>query len=417
MRSLLPFVLVLLSATPLDAYPLDGASRTGIRRLAGYRLIQEGKIKGSMRLPVGALLSSGEIHLRLKGANDSFDIDVRTAHDPYLQAGIERIFTGRDPSYSLALLDISDPRRPLYASLRPDEKKIPGSLGKLCVVTGLFGALADSWPSIAERERVLRETIVEADSFIYRDGKTLPIYHEGDAAVVNRRLQLGDRFNLWEWLDHMLSQSSNAAGSMVWKQAILIRRFGLAYPPSRAEETAFLKNIPKTELSTLALAALEKPLTAAGVDTSRLRLGTFFTRNASAAVPGTASYACPGELLRWLVKLEQGKIVDEWSSLEIKKLLYFVRPRYRYASSPALLKAAVFFKSGSLFECRPEPGYHCGQYRGNQTNLMHSVAIVESGKRVYLIAMMSNVLKVNSAVEHQTIAGEIERLIQSRPES
>ena len=417
MRSLLPFVLVLLSATPLDAYPLDGASRTGIRRLAGYRLIQEGKIKGSMRLPVGALLSSGEIHLRLKGANDSFDIDLRTPHDPYLQAGIERIFTRRDPSYSLALLDISDPRRPLYASLRPDEKKIPGSLGKLCVVTGLFGALADSWPSIPARERVLRETIVEADSFIYRDGKTLPIYHDGDAAVVNSRLQLGDRFNLWEWLDHMLSQSSNAAGSMVWKQAILIRRFGLAYPPSRAEETAFLKHIPKTELSTLALAALEKPLTAAGVDTSRLRLGTFFTRNASAAVPGTASYACPGELLRWLVKLEQGKIVDEWSSLEIKKLLYFVRPRYRYASSPALLKAAVFFKSGSLFECRPEPGYHCGQYRGNQTNLMHSVAIVESGKRVYLIAMMSNVLKVSSAVEHQTIAGEIERLIQSRPES
>jgi hypothetical protein len=416
MRSLLPFVLVLLSATPLDAYPLDGASRTGIRRLTGYRLM-EGKIKGSMRLPGGALLSSDQIHLHLKGENESFDIDVRTPHDPYLQAGIERIFTGRDPSYSLALLDISDPRRPLYASLRPDEKKIPGSLGKLCVVAGLFGALADSWPSIAARERVLRETIVEADSFIYRDGKTVPIYHEGDAAVVNRQLQLGDRFNLWEWLDHMLSQSSNAAGSTVWKQAMLIRRFGLAYPPSRAEETAFLKNIPKTELSTLALAALEKPLTAAGVDTSRLRLGTFFTRNASAAVPGTASYACPGELLRWLVKLEQGKIVDEWSSLEIKKLLYFVRPRYRYASSPALLKAAVFFKSGSLFECRPEPGYHCGQYRGNRTNLMHSVAIVESGKRVYLVAMMSNVLKANSAVEHQTIAGEIERLIQSRPGS
>lgn len=61
--------------------------------------------------------------------------------------------------------------------------------------------------------------------------------------------------------------------------------------------------------------------------------------------------------------------MDEWSSLDIKKLLYFVRPRYRYASSPALLTAAVYFKSGSLFECRPEPGYHCGQYQGNQTNL------------------------------------------------
>jgi len=415
MSSLLPFVLILLSAIPLDAYPLDGFSKTGIRRLTGYRLIQEGKIKGSVRLPAGALLTSGQIQLHLKGTNDNFDVDARTPHDPYLQAGIERILAGRDPSYSLALLDISDPRRPLYASLRPDEKKIPGSLGKLCVVTGLLGALADSWPSVPERERVLRETIVEADSFIYRDSKTVPIYHDGDAAVVHRQLQSGDRFNLWEWLDHMLSQSSNAAGSTVWKQAMLVRRFGTAYPPSRAEETAFLKDTPKTELSTLALAALEKPLAAAGLDTTRLRLGTFFTSKASAAIPGTASYACPGELLRWLVKLEQGKIVDEWSSLEIKKLLYFVRPRYRYASSPALSKAAVYFKSGSLFECRPEPGYHCGQYRGNQTNLMHSVAIVESGKRVYLVAMMSNVLKVNSAVEHQTIAGEIERLIQSNP--
>ena len=30
-------------------------------------------------------------------------------------------------------------------------------------------------------------------------------------------------------------------------------------------------------------------------------------------------------------------------------------------------------------------------------------------------AMMSNVLGINSAVEHQTIAGEIEKLIQGRP--
>lgn len=64
------------------------------------------------------------------------------------------------------------------------------------------------------------------------------------------RATIEDRFNLWEWLDHMLSQSSNAAGSTVWKQAMPIRRFGSAYPPSRAEETAFLKDTPKTELST-----------------------------------------------------------------------------------------------------------------------------------------------------------------------
>ncbi len=407
--------MLLLTAPPLGTYPLDGAGSTGIRRLIGYRLVHEGKIKGAVRLPPGAIWKSDRILLRLKGVNPAFDITPTTPRDPYLQAGIERIFGGRDPSYAVALLDISDPQKPHYASLRGDDKKIPGSVGKLCVATGLFGALAATWPAIPDRQKVLHDTIVEADSFIFTDGKTVPIYNDGDTAVVNRTLRLGDRFNLWEWLDHMLSQSSNAAGSIVWKQAMLIRRFGARYPGSKAERDAFLADTPKPELSKRALSALEEPLSAAGIDASRLRLGTFFTRNASKVIPGAASYACPNELLRWLVKLEQGKVVDEWSSLEIKKLLYFVRPRCRYASAPALAQAAVFFKSGSLFECQPEAGFHCKQYAGNVTNLMNSVAVVESGEKRYLIALMSNVLRVNSAVEHQAIAGEIEKLVQGRP--
>ena len=405
----------LLIAPPLRTYPLDGAESTGIRRLIGYRLVHEGKIKGSVRFPPGAMLRSDQVLLSLKGVAPAFDFTPTTPHDPYLQTGVERIFGGRDPSYAVALLDISDPQQPRYASLRGNDKKIPGSVGKLCVATGLFGALAAAAPAIADREQLLRNTVVEADSFIFTDGKTVPIYEDGDTAVLNRTLRVGDRFSLWEWLDHMLSQSSNAAGSMVWKQAMLIRQFGSRYPNPKAEQDAFIADTPKAGLSKLALAALEEPLTSSGIDTSRMRLGTFFTRNASKAIPGAASYACPNELLRWLVKMEQGKIVDEWSSLEIKKLLYFVRPRYRYASAPALAKAAVFFKSGSLFECKPEPGYQCKQYAGNATNLMNSVAVVESGEKRYLVALMSNVLRVNSAVEHQTIAGEIEKLIQQRP--
>jgi hypothetical protein len=407
--------ILLLIAPPLGTYPLDGGKSTGIRRLIGYRLADEGKIKGAFRLPPGAKLHSDQILLRLRGVSASFDITASTPRDPYLQAGVERIFGARDSSYAVALLDISDPRKPQYASLRGDDKKIPGSVGKLCVATGLFGGMAATWPDIPDRQKVLHDTIVEADSFIFTDGKTVPIYNDGDAAVVSRTLRLGDRFNLWEWLDHMLSQSSNAAGSMVWKEAMLIRRFGARYPGSKAERDAFLTGTPKSELSTHALSALEAPLAASGIDTSRMRLGTFFTRNASKAIPGAASYACPNELLRWLVKLEQGRIVDEWSSLEIKKLLYFVRPRYRYASAPALAQAAVFFKSGSLFECKAEAGFNCKQYMGNVTNLMNSVAVVESGEKRYLVALMSNVLKVNSAEEHQAIAGEVERLIQQRP--
>lgn len=406
-------VLLATPVPPTPAYPLDGAAATGIRRLTGYRLVKEGKIKGAVPLPPGALLTSDQIVLRLKGANAGFDIAPNTPHDPYLQAGLERIFGGRDASYAIAVLDMSDPQRPLYAALRGDDKKIPGSVGKLCIVTGLFGALAKTWPAIPERQRMLRDTIVEADSFIISDGKTVPIYQDGDAAVVNRALRVGDRFSLWEWVDHMLSQSSNAAGSMMWKQAMLMRKFGTAYPRPKAEQDAFIKDTPKPELGKLALAALEEPLAASGIDTSRMRLGTFFTRTASNAIPGSGSYACPNELLRWLVKMEQGKVVDEWSSLEIKKLLYFVRPRYRYASAPALANAAVFFKSGSLFECKP--GAACKAYAGNVTNLMHSVAVVESGDKRYLVALMSNVLGVNSAVEHATIAGEIEKLMQGRP--
>ena len=410
-----PLLALILVACCAQAYPLDGAAKTGIRRLIGYKLSNEGKIKGP-KLPQGALLTSDQIVLHLKGTNDSFDVDAKLPHDPYLQAGIEKIFSTRDPSYGVAMLDITDPKRPLYASHQAEQKMVPGSVGKLLVVTGLFGALAQLHPSSTEaREKVLRETIVTADGFIFRDGKTVPIYNEGDAGVLNRRLELGDKFSLWEWTDHMLSQSSNAGGSTVWKQVMLLRQFGARYPLPKEEEKRFFETTPKPELSKLALDSLEIPARASGIDTTRFRLGTFFTRSAEKVIPGTASYGCPNELLRWLVKVEQGKLVDAWSSLEIKKLLYFVRPRYRYASSPALNKAAVFFKSGSLVECSPGAGPECRNYKGDERNLMHSVAIVESGKKVYMVVIMSNVLKVNSAVEHQTIAGEIEKLVQARP--
>ena len=44
---------------------------------------------------------------------------------------------------------------------------------------------------------------------------------------------------------------------------------------------------------------------------------------------------------------------------------------------------------------------------------MNSVAVVESGSRVYLVTLMSNILRTNSAVEHQRIAGLVEKLIQT----
>lgn len=121
--------------------------------------------------------------------------------------------------------------------------------------------------------------------------------------------------------------------------------------------------------------------------------------------------------MQYLLRLEQGRLVDVFSSREIKRLIYMTERRIRYASSPALNDAAVYFKSGSLYRCKPEPDFVCRKYQGNVDNLLNSVAIVESpaGERrlYYLVVVMSNVLRKNSAVVHQTLATRIHRLLEA----
>ena len=114
-----------------------------------------------------------------------------------------------------------------------------------------------------------------------------------------------------------------------------------------------------------------------------------------------------------MVAMERGKIVDMQSSLEIKRLLYTTATRIRYASSGSLTTAAVYFKSGSLYQCRAEEGFNCGQYMGNISNYMNSLIIVEHPDGIkYMVALMSNVLKKNSAADHQALASKIERAIR-----
>ena len=85
--------------------------------------------------------------------------------------------------------------------------------------------------------------------------------------------------------------------------------------------------------------------------------------------------------MRYLLRMEQGRLVDEWSSREIKRLMYVTERRIRYAVVARARDAAVYFKSGSLYECAPEPGFTCGQYMGNVKNYMNSIAIIESPGR------------------------------------
>lgn len=407
------------AAVSMTLYPLDGYEYTGIRRLRAYAMILDGRMPGNLRLQPGARLARSDIRLRLQGIRDDLDIPPDAATDPQLQAGIERIVGRRHPSYRVAILDITDPRNPRYAAIRPEQGYIPGSVGKLLVMTGLFNELRQLHPhDIAARERLLRNTMVVADAFAMPNSHEVPIVAPDWSRVAHRSIRLGDTFSLWEWVDHMVSPSSNAAGSMVWKEALLMDHFGTRYPPSKEEAEAFLRDTPRNELTERSIRILEEPLEDAGLDPEKLHLRTFFTRGASSAIPGRGSLSTPRALVRWMMKMEQGQLVDGWSSLEMKRLLYTTRRRYRYAFSPALNDAAVYFKSGSLYRCVEEEGYQCGQYRGNAENLMHSVAIVETpagatDPRVYLISMMSNVLKLNSAEEHMNIGTEIERLVAS----
>ena len=62
----------------------------------------------------------------------------------------------------------------------------------------------------------------------------------------------------------------------------------------------------------------------------------------------------------------------------MKRYLYMTKKRYRYAYAPELANAAIYFKSGSFYQCVEEEGFSCGKYRGNGKNLMNSIAIVES---------------------------------------
>ena len=170
-------------------------------------------------------------------------------------------------------------------------------------------------------------------------------------------------------------------------------------------------------------------------------------------------------------------MVDEFSSLELKRMLYLTRKRIRYGVSPALNDSAIFFKTGSLYKCKPEEGFRCGAYRGNDVNVLNALIVVETPepppepepetaedaeasktaaatkvteaakadeprktpeatkaadaaqakpqapaavtipepKWVYLVAVMSNELKRNAATDHMNLATAIHELVTTEP--
>jgi len=411
-HSLLLAIALAMSPGFALAYPIDAYPETGIARLEGYRISQTDKRSYNL-LPPGALLKTEQIRLRL---TEHANLAIPTA-DATLTRKIIALLGADARNYSVSVLDLSDPTQPLYAEHNADVQRNPGSVGKIMVALALFQALADLYPDdIAARQRVLKNSQVTADAFIHTDSHTVPFWLAEDGSMPRRALREGDTANLWSYLDWALSASSNAAASMVIKQLVLLRHFGTDYPPTLEQEQAYFRESTPKERSDLLLDSLLTPLTRNGLDKETLRQGSFFTAEGKRRIAGTNSTSTTRELLHYLVLMEQGKLVDAWSSLEIKRLLYMTQRRIRYASSPALADAAVYFKSGSLFRCKPEAGFVCKKYQGNVDNWMNSVAIVESPagapRQFYMVALTSNVLRKNSAVEHQTFATRLHALMR-----
>jgi hypothetical protein len=406
------FISVFLFASLSWSYPLDGYAYTGIARLEAYRLAMEGKVRAPKQ-PPGALLSIDQVDLRLQAKTD---FEIPAADDEFVSR-MQNLLGDEADRYALAVLDLTNIEQPRYAEHRNTARANPGSVGKILIALGVFQALADVYPdNIDARLSILRNTAVTADEFVQSDHHVVPVWQPGQSRVRYPKIQIGDRASLWTYLDWMLSASSNAAASMVLKHLMLLVQYGTAYPVSETKAQQFFKTTSKKELRVLLSRALQDPIVRNGLDLEQLRQGSFFTWKGKRLVPGTTSYATPRELMRWLIKLEQGKLVDAFSSREIKRLLYMTQRRIRYASAPALAAAAVYFKSGSLYKCKSEPGFECKKYHGNVINMLNSVAIIEAPaidrQLFYMVVVMSNVLRKNSAVVHQTLATRIHRMLE-----
>lgn len=407
------FVLFFLTESA-HAYPIDGFLLTGIRRLVRLQMILDDELKDAMPV-MGARKKLDEIHLQLTNPKGD-SLEILPAPDPALQKAVNAIFPRLDESYSLTLLDITPGKKVRYASRQENRGFQPGSVGKLAVIAGLFTELQRIYPdSFEQRQELLKTKFVRAGRWAIADAHTVPFFDPETKVLVKRTVREEDVFSLYEWADHMLSVSNNGAASVVWREVILMRHFGQAYPYLNEEQaTEFFKTTPKSTLQKLAVAVVNEPLAEIGIQKEEWRLGSMFTQGAKSFISGEGgSIGSPYGLMKYLVALERGKIVDIKSSLEIKRLLYMTDRRIRYATSPRLTNAAVYFKSGSLYRCKSEEGFTCGKYMGNVENYMNSVAVIEHPNgTVYLVALMSNVLRKNSNQDHLALATQIDDIIR-----
>lgn len=404
-----------LGFTEYVEYPIDGYERTGIKRLKRLEMIKNGELKDTSPLPEGAKKSWTDIQLNLL-SRKADSVGSFFVVDESFQKEINGLFRGLDKSYSLTLLDISDPDSVRYAERNKTFGYQPGSVGKLAVLTALFEQLEKIYPdSFEKRTTLLKTKVVKAGVWGLTDEHTIPIFDIEKKTLVKRQVIASDVFSLYEWTDHMLSVSNNGAASIVWREALLMAAFGEKYPELTEEEAmAYFKETPKKDLTDLANDVVNLPLRDLGITSDEWRLGSFFTGGANTYVGDKGgSIGSPYGLMKFLIQLEQGNVIDEESSLEMKRLMYMTDRRIRYAQSPALKEASVYFKSGSLYKCDRSKGEECGKYMGNVQNFMNSVIIVEQPDNCrYMVVLMTNVLRKNSASDHMYLASAIDKIVR-----
>ncbi|AWX44751.1 hypothetical protein HME9304_01754 [Flagellimonas maritima] len=408
-KIILPIVLIVVLG--FSKYPIDGYERTGISRLLPIAKMLADSIDYN-RIPVGAYKRVSEIKLNLLGRkNDS--LSTLLQEDEELSEKMRRLFPGS--GYSATVMDISNPDSLRYMGYRENVGYQPGSVGKLAVLVALFDQLAKLCPEDFEQRMViLRNRKVASDIWGTGDHHTVPVYDAKKEDVTRRRVVAKDTFSLFEWADHMVSVSNNGAASVVYREALLMAGLGEDYL-TLTEDGAnkFFEETPRDSLTDLANEIVNEPLRVLGITEDEWRLGGFFTRGPGKYVGRKGgSIGTPVGLMKFLVQLEQGNVIDEASSLEMKRLMYLTDRRIRYAHSSRLDSAAVYFKSGSFYKCDRNKNPNCGDYAGNVFNYMNSVIIVEHPDDAkYIVCLMTNVLNKNSAGAHMYLASAIDEIM------
>lgn len=410
-KYILILICIVFSFGFISYYPIDGYEYTGIKRLYQLRQFQKDSVKYT-RIPKGAYKKWADIKLNLTHkTTDSVEELFKVDSD--FDRKIKRITP--QGAYSLAIMDMSNPNDLRYAEHRENVGYQPGSVGKIAVLLAVFDQLAKLCPdSYEERVAYLKNIKVKSRYWGLGDHHTIPIYDIENDKLTKRQVIASDKFSLFEWLDHMVSVSNNGAASIMYREAMLMAAFGQEYfflNEEKAEK--YFKETPRDSLTNLANTVVNQPLRDLGIEENEWKLGGLFTRPPGKYVGRKGgSIGTPKGLMKFLVKLEQGKVIDKASSLEMKRLLYLTDRRIRYAKSSRLDDAAVYFKSGSYYKCDREKDPDCASYAGNVFNYMNSVIIVEHDNGIkYIVCLMTNVLNKNSAGEHMYLASKIDDIV------